>query len=60
MYSQNGWSVRYTLTDEHWSEGTGTAAEHDGEDFFIPLSSGKGFKGRLRLVVRHVMVELPA
>jgi len=59
-HSQNGWSVRYTLTDEHWSEGTGTAAARAGEDFLIPLSSGKGFKGHLRLVVRHVRVELPA
>lgn len=51
--TQTGFNVRYLRTDERWSEGTGTLAEQDGEDYFIPLSSGKGFKGRLWLAVQR-------
>lgn len=51
--TQGGFNVRYLRTDERWSEGTGTLAEQDGENYFIPLSSGKGFKGRLWLAVQR-------
>jgi len=52
--AQDGWSVRYLHADERWSEGTGTLAEQEGEDYIIPISSQKGFKGQLRLAVRRV------
>ncbi|MCO6413332.1 MAG: hypothetical protein J5I92_11345 [Thiogranum sp.] len=51
--TQGGFNVRYLRTDERWSEGTGTLAEQVGENYFIPLSSGKGFKGRLWLAVQR-------
>lgn len=49
-----GWTVRFNRTDERWSENTGTVAETEGDDYLVPLSSAKGFKGRLRLRVRRV------
>ncbi|MFN2309932.1 MAG: esterase/lipase family protein [Gammaproteobacteria bacterium] len=49
-----GYNLRYLHTDERWSEGTGRLAEQVGEDYLIPLSSQKGFKGRLRLRVQRV------
>jgi hypothetical protein len=52
-----GWTVRYNRTDERWSEGGGTTAEADGDDFIVPLSSAKGFKGRLRLKLRRVNAD---
>ena len=47
-----GWNVRYLLTDERWSDGTGTRVEQEGKDYVIPLSSKKGFKGQLRLTIQ--------
>ncbi|MFP5506614.1 MAG: esterase/lipase family protein [Gammaproteobacteria bacterium] len=52
--TQTGFNVRYLRTDEKWSEGAGTLAVQDGNEYFIPLTSGKGFKGRLRLTVQRV------
>jgi hypothetical protein len=52
--TQTGFNVRYLRTDEKWSEGTGTLAEQDGDDYFIPLTSQKGFKGRLWLEVQKL------
>lgn len=52
--TQTGWNVRYLRTDENWSEGAGTLAEQEGDDYFIPVTSKKGFKGRLRLAVQRV------
>ena len=49
---KDGWSVRYAMTDARWSEGAGSAAGSDAQGWFIPLSSGKGFKGKLRLRIR--------
>ena len=40
------------MTDDRWSEGAGSAAGSDAQGWFIPLSSGKGFKGKLRLRIR--------
>ena len=54
-----GWSVRYIRTDDSWSEGTGKAAETVDQDFIIPLSSKKGFKGNLRLSVRRLEEPQP-
>jgi len=52
-----GWTVRYNRTDERWSEGGGTVAEADGDDFIVPLTSAKGFRGGLRLKLRHVNAD---
>jgi hypothetical protein len=51
--TQTGWSLRYLSTDEHWSEGTGTLAKQEGNYYFLPLSSKKGFQGQLRLAVQR-------
>lgn len=50
--SRDGWNLRYLDADERFSEGAGALAEQDGSDYIIPVSSQKGFKGRLRLTVR--------
>lgn len=47
--SNGEWSVRYVWADETWSDRRGRAAEKDGEDFSIPVSSNKGFSGKLKL-----------
>lgn len=49
-----GWNLRYLHTDENWSEGLGTLAEQDGDDFLIPLTSERGFRARLRLKVQRL------
>lgn len=51
--SGDGWNVRYVLADEQSSEGLGTLVESRPEGYLIPLSSQKGFKGRLRLTVQR-------
>ena len=53
MPTADGWKVRYVLTDDDWSENTGTLAEQVGDAFLIPLLSDKGFRGTLRLIVRR-------
>jgi hypothetical protein len=53
--SGDGWNVRYVLADEQSSEGLGTLVESQPEGYLIPLSSQKGFKGRLRLTVQRPM-----
>ena len=50
--AEDGWNLRYVLADDHWGESRGTDAPRDGEDWLIPLSSPKGFEGRLRLTAR--------
>lgn len=47
--ADDGWNVRYNFADDRWSESRGTAIETDENGFFIPLSSHKGFSGKLRL-----------
>ncbi|HEX8778110.1 MAG TPA: hypothetical protein VF738_08310, partial [Rhodanobacter sp.] len=49
----NDWNLRYLFADERSSEGLGTPVTREDADFLIPLSSKKGFKGRLRLTVLH-------
>ncbi|HXD37760.1 MAG TPA: hypothetical protein VN624_13980 [Rhodanobacter sp.] len=57
--SDDGWNVRYLFADERSSEGLGTLAEHEGDDYVIPLSSQKGFSGRLRLAVAMTRAAAP-
>lgn len=52
--TDDGWNLRYLLTDEQWSDGLGKSAEQDNGNYVIPLSSEKGFEGRLRLAVQRV------
>lgn len=48
-YQENAWSLRYNLGDDMWGEGRGRQLESDANGPYIPLRSGKGFRGRLRL-----------
>lgn len=52
--SDDGWSVRYNLTDEKWAESRGSEAKFEGGCFSVPLSSDKGFSGTLRLETRSI------
>lgn len=58
--NQSGWNLRYLSSDERWSENLGRLIESDGENYFIPLSSQKGFKGRLQLVFQKVQQNIEA
>ncbi|MBZ0134678.1 MAG: hypothetical protein K8D98_02025, partial [Rhodanobacter sp.] len=50
--TDEGWNLRYLLVDEQSSESLGTLVEpQDDGGYLIPLSSQKGFQGRLRLAV---------
>ncbi|MGO1501111.1 MAG: hypothetical protein ACTHWH_07485 [Marinobacter sp.] len=49
----DGWNLRYVTTDEQWSERDGSKAKRDGDSYFIPLSSKKGFRANLRMTLRH-------
>lgn len=49
----DNWRIRYNLTDQSWGESRGSGAEADALGFYIPLSSRKGFKGKLRLRAGH-------
>ena len=46
---EKGWSIRYNLTDDQWSENPGKPVEEDEAGWYVPLSSDKGFRARLRL-----------
>jgi PGAP1-like protein len=48
----DGWNLRYNLSDERWSEGRGSDVESDAGGPFVPLTSPKGFRGKLRLRYR--------
>lgn len=45
----DSWNVRYVMSDDNWSENRGRDVETDDDGWYIPLSSQKGFKGKLRL-----------
>lgn len=48
--TEAGWSVRYNEADESWGEQRGREVEQDDDGtLYIPLSSRKGFRGRLLL-----------
>lgn len=51
---EGGWKLRYVFADDNWSEKTGTLVENDAAGSFIPLTSAKGFKGKLRLAFSRV------
>lgn len=44
-----GWRLRYILGDEDWGEGRGRPVKEDARGHYVPLTSRKGFKGRLYL-----------
>ena len=48
---EDGWNVRYNLSDDKWGESRGSDAPLENGAYSIPLSSQKGFKGTLRLRV---------
>lgn len=52
---KDGWTVRYNRTDEAWSESTGNKVEQDSVGMYVPLSSKKGFRGKLRLIAEGWM-----
>jgi len=50
--NDDGWTVRCNRTSKDWGEKIGHELEQDGEDFVLPLSNEKGFRGRLRLKLK--------
>lgn len=50
--TENGWNLRYILTDQRWGEQRGKDVERDTEGPYIPLSTTKGFAAKLRLRYR--------
>ncbi len=46
-----GFKVRYNFSDDAWSESNGSEIKSDDKGLYIPLTSKKGFKARLRLYV---------
>jgi pimeloyl-ACP methyl ester carboxylesterase len=48
----NGFNVKYSFSDDSWAESTNTDVKSDDQGMYIPLSSKKGFKGKLRIVVK--------
>jgi hypothetical protein len=46
------WNLRYNLTDEEWGEKTGHYLTEASDGFYIPLTSKKGFRGRLKLITQ--------
>ncbi len=51
--SGDGWNVRYLFADERSSEALGSLAAQEGDAYVVPVTSQKGFKGRLRLTVQR-------
>jgi len=47
----NGFKVKYNFSDDSWSESAGSEIKKDDNGMYIPLSSKKGFKAKLRLNV---------
>lgn len=50
--SGDGWNIRYIPTDEEWGEKRGKDILSDEKGVYIPLSSKKGFQGKLYLDIR--------
>ncbi len=50
--SDDGWTIRYNLTDEGWGEQRGREIDVDDLGFYVPLKSKKGFLSKLRLSVQ--------
>jgi len=49
----DGMKVKYNFCDDSWGEATGSEIQQDAKGMYIPLTSKKGFKARLRLDVKH-------
>jgi hypothetical protein len=45
--------IKYNFSDDSWGESAGSEIQQDDSGMYIPLSSKKGFKARLRLDVKH-------
>ena len=56
----DGWVLHCVETNERSSESRGHRAEEADGEFIVPLESGRGFKARLRLVVRDARESAPA
>lgn len=50
--ADGSWRLRYIESDEAWAEGRGGDAETDDQGVYIPISSRKGFRAKLRLALR--------
>lgn len=51
--NSGSWNVRYVMADDNWSENRGRDVEEDEDGWYIPLSSQKGFQGKLRLKYKN-------
>ena len=51
--NEGSWNVRYVMSDDSWSENRGRDVGKDDDGWYIPLSSTKGFLGKLRLEYQH-------
>ena len=47
--TDTGWNVRYSFMDDAWGESAPNDIMRDNQGDYIPLTSQKGFKGKLRL-----------
>lgn len=50
--SDDGWNIRWIPTDEEWGEKLGKEIKSDAKGVYIPLSSKKGFEGKLYLDIQ--------
>lgn len=51
--SADGPKVRYRFSDDSWGESTGLDVPKDDKGLYIPMTSKKGFKAKLRLDVKR-------
>jgi len=51
--NSGSWNVRYVMADDNWSENRGRDVEKDEDGWYIPISSQKGFQGKLRLKYKN-------
>jgi hypothetical protein len=49
--TDDGPIVRYRFSDDSWAESTGLDTPKDDKGWYIPMTSKKGFKAKLRLIV---------
>lgn len=47
--SDTGWDIRYSFMDDNWGETAREEIRQDDKGLYIPLTSPKGFRGKLRL-----------
>jgi hypothetical protein len=53
MIEKQGFKVKYHFSDDSWGESLGKEIKPIAGKFNIPLASRKGFRGNLKLDVRH-------